>query len=112
MASSLGTLGVHQEHSKSPLTTYLSFGPIAAAGVVGFHLARRLAADGARVAALVRPTADRGRLVAAGVRCVGGSLDEPESLLMLARGCEVFFHVAGAVDFGGDWERLRRINVE
>jgi hypothetical protein len=34
MASSLGTLGVHQEHSVAPLTTYFSFGPIARDGTV------------------------------------------------------------------------------
>src|SRR5436309_3257514 len=34
MASSLGALGVHQEHSISPLTTYFSFGPIAPHGAV------------------------------------------------------------------------------
>lgn len=83
-----------------------------ATGFVGFHLARRLAEAGARVAALVRPTADRGRLVAAGVRCVEGSLEEAASLSELAGGCEFLFHVAGAVDFGGDWQRLRRVNVE
>lgn len=83
-----------------------------ATGFVGFHLARRLAEAGARVAALVRPTADRGRLVAAGVRCVEGSLEEPAALSELAGGCEFLFHVAGAVDFGGDWQRLRRVNVE
>jgi len=83
-----------------------------ATGFVGFHLARRLAAVGTQVAALVRPTADRGRLIAAGVRCVEGSLEEPGPLLELARHCEVLFHVAGAVDFGGDWERLRRVNVD
>jgi hypothetical protein len=34
MASSLGTLGVHQEHSVAPMTTYFSFGPIAPDGAV------------------------------------------------------------------------------
>jgi dihydroflavonol-4-reductase len=83
-----------------------------ATGFVGFHLARRLAAAGAHVTALVRPTADRGRLIAAGVRCVQGCLEDVDSLRELARGCEIVFHVAGAVDFGSDWRRLRRINVE
>lgn len=32
MASSLGTLGVHQEHPIAPFTTHFSFGPIAADG--------------------------------------------------------------------------------
>src|SRR5262245_11751805 len=83
-----------------------------ATGFVGFHLARRLAEAGARVAALVRPTADRGRLVAAGARCVEGSLEEPASLSDLAGGREFLFHAAGAVDFGGNWQRLRDVNVE
>ena len=34
MASSLGTLGVHQEHPIAPFTTHFSFGPIAADGAV------------------------------------------------------------------------------
>jgi dihydroflavonol-4-reductase len=83
-----------------------------ATGFVGFHLARRLAAAGAQVAALVRPTADRGRLIAAGVRCVEGSLEDARSLRDLSRNCEFLFHVAGAVDFGGDRQRLRNVNVE
>jgi dihydroflavonol-4-reductase len=83
-----------------------------ATGFVGFHVARRLAAAGAHVNALVRPTADRGRLVAAGVRCVEGSLEDPASLRELARSCEMVLHVAGAVSFGDDWPRLRRVNVE
>lgn len=83
-----------------------------ATGFVGFHVARRLAAAGANVAALVRPSADRGRLLAAGVRCVEGSLEQPASLLELARGREFLFHAAGAVDFGTDWQRLREVNVE
>jgi dihydroflavonol-4-reductase len=83
-----------------------------ATGFVGFHLARRLAVAGADVAALVRSTADRGRLVTAGMRCVEGSLEEPASLLELARGREFLFHAAGAVDFGTHWQRLREVNVE
>lgn len=38
MASSLGTLGVHQEHSVAPLTTYLSFGPIAPDGALAVRI--------------------------------------------------------------------------
>lgn len=82
-----------------------------ATGFVGYHVATQLAELGARVTALVRPTSARARLVAGGVRCVEGSLEDQESLVRACRGCEFAFHLAAAVDFEGDWSRFERVNV-
>lgn len=83
-----------------------------ATGFVGHHLAMELVRHGARLTALVRATSKRARLVQAGVTCVDGDLQDREALSRLCHGCDVVFHVAGAVDFKGDWERFRRVNLE
>jgi dihydroflavonol-4-reductase len=48
----------------------------------------------------------------AGVRCVEAALDDRDALARAAHGCEVLFHVAGAVGFGDEWELFRRVNVD
>jgi dihydroflavonol-4-reductase len=83
-----------------------------ATGFLGYHLATQLAGLGARVRALVRPTASPARLIAAGVDCVRGDLQDTQALNRLCRSCEFVFHVAAAVDFEDDWERFHQINVE
>jgi dihydroflavonol-4-reductase len=82
-----------------------------ATGFVGHHLATQLHAFGANVVGLVRDLKKAERLHAAGIGLVQGSLEDDAALCELARGCEVFFHVAGAVDFEGDWDRFRAVNV-
>jgi dihydroflavonol-4-reductase len=83
-----------------------------ATGFVGFHLARLLAGVGAQVVAAVRPGSDGTRLARAGVGVVEASLDDAPSVARACRGCAYVFHVAGVVDFGDDWPRCRRVNVE
>lgn len=83
-----------------------------ASGFVGQHLALRLAEEGAHVTALLRPTSERRRLLAAGVRCLDYYLDDIVSIAHGCAGCEMLFHLAGAVDFAGDWPRFRRVNVD
>jgi len=83
-----------------------------ATGFVGLHLATRLAQLGARVTALVRATSARGRLIAAGISCTEAELTDRVTLAEACRGCELVFHVAGAVDFEEDWERFQRVNVD
>ncbi len=83
-----------------------------ATGFIGHHLAMQLVQQGARVSALVRTPARCGRLAAAGVRCVLGGLDDMTALTRTCRGCEIVFHVAGAVDFEADWERFQRVNID
>jgi dihydroflavonol-4-reductase len=83
-----------------------------ATGFVGLHLTRLLAATGAIVTVLVRDPAKARRLLPEGVRCVVAPVEDPAALGPACRGQDVLFHVAGAVDFGEDWERFHRVNVE
>jgi dihydroflavonol-4-reductase len=83
-----------------------------ATGFVGHHLAMQLVHAGARVTALVRPSSDTRRLAAVSVTCAVVRLEDPATLTAACRGAEILFHVAGAVDFTGEWERLRRINID
>ncbi len=83
-----------------------------ASGFLGHHLAAELVRRGALVTALVRAGSDRSRLAAAGVRCVTAPLDDLDAMTQAADGSEILFHLAGAVDFGGDWPRFRQTNIE
>jgi len=80
-------------------------------GFVGHHLAALLRGDGAIVTALVRTTSDTKRLHSLGCETVVAPLEEPAALARALHGVEVVFHAAGAVDFGGDLERIRAVNV-
>jgi dihydroflavonol-4-reductase len=62
-----------------------------ASGFVGWHVARRLAARGYRVRALVRPSSELRELDA---EPVVGDLRDPASLERAVAGCELVFHVA------------------
>lgn len=83
-----------------------------ATGFVGFQVAKRLVHSGARVTALVRPTSATARLKELDVACITAALDEQAALRLALSRCEIVFHLAGAVDFEGDWERFRRVNVD
>ncbi len=72
------------------------------AGFVGSHLVDLLAARGARVRVLVRPTTDRRFLEGVAVEYVlgdvadaGGSSDD--ALARAVEGCDIVYHVAGVV---------------
>jgi dihydroflavonol-4-reductase len=82
-----------------------------ATGFVGYHLVRQLTGAGARVTALVRSPSSSARLVAIGVHCVRGNLDDTEALARLCDGCELVFHLAATVGFDGNWDHYRQINV-
>ena len=66
-----------------------------ATGFVGGLLAARLVAEGRPVRALVRHLGDRERLPDPRVELAIGRLDDEESLVRAADGCEVVYHVAG-----------------
>jgi dihydroflavonol-4-reductase len=83
-----------------------------ATGFVGHHVAMLLTRCGAQLTAVVRSRSRRGRLLAAGVRCLEAPLKDPAALARAFAGCEYVFHLAGAVDFENDWERFQRVNVE
>src|SRR5262245_1364219 len=75
-------------------------------GFVGYHVARLLAQNGARVRAIVRPTSTQDHLRRAGVVCQPAPLDDVAGLIRACRNCEYVFHIAGTVDFTDDWQRL------
>ncbi len=83
-----------------------------ATGFIGHHLAMRLARCGARITALVRAQSRTDHLRAAGIDCIIAPLDQPDAMSRAARDADIFFHLAGAVDFGSDHEHCRRVNVD
>ncbi len=66
-----------------------------ATGLVGNAIARRLAAAGEKVRALVRDPARAEELLPGGVELVRGDVTDPASLPPLVRGAELVFHAAG-----------------
>lgn len=83
-----------------------------ATGFIGHHTVDLLRQLGANVTALVRGTSSVARLTEAGVRCVTAPLDDIAALTAGCNGADVLLHIAGAVDFGDDWELCRRVNVD
>ncbi len=65
-----------------------------ATGFVGAHVARALAAEGATLRVLTRPTSDLRNLQGLDAEQVRGDLREPESLRAGLRGCDAVAHVA------------------
>ncbi len=65
-----------------------------ATGFVGAHVARALAAEGATLRVLTRPTSDLRNLEGLAAERVKGDLREPESLRAGLRGCDAAVHVA------------------
>jgi len=65
-----------------------------ATGFVGSHVARALAAEGAELRLLVRPTSRRENIQDLRAEVAIGDLCEPESLKKAMSGCDFVFHVA------------------
>jgi len=72
-----------------------------ATGFTGGHLARRLAALGHRVRALVRPGANTDVLRAAGIEIVPGQLTSADDVRNAATGCSRIYHIAAAFRTAG-----------
>jgi dihydroflavonol-4-reductase len=82
-------------------------------GFLGGLLVARLVADGRQVRALVRHPVDRERLPDPRVELAFGHLDDEDSLVRAADGCEVVYHVAGMNQLClADPAPLYRANVE
>jgi dihydroflavonol-4-reductase len=81
-----------------------------ASGFLGYHVVKALVQAGASVCVLARRPKRLQNL--AGVACIEGNLEDAAVLARACRGCHYVFHLAAAVDFGGDWELVRRANVE
>jgi dihydroflavonol-4-reductase len=81
-----------------------------ATGFIGWHVARRVLARGAKVRALVRPASKVREL---DVEVVTGDLRDPESLRRAVAGCGVVFHVAADYRlWAKEPSELYRSNVE
>lgn len=89
----------------------LSVAMSGATGFLGLHLARLLRERGAQVKALVRSTSNTVRLKKIGVDCIAAEIEDVAALEQALAGCQLLFHMAGAVDFAGDWNRFRQVNV-
>lgn len=84
-----------------------------ATGFLGSSLCRRLALEGARVRALVRSSADRGRLAGIPVEIATGDLCEDASLAAACAGVDTVYHCAAAFRKESlDKERFFAVNVE
>ena len=84
-----------------------------ATGFVGGLVAARLVAEGRPVRALVRHLGDRERLPDPRVELAIGRLEDEESLVRAADGCDVVYHVAGLNQLClADPTPLYRVNVE
>lgn len=83
-----------------------------AAGFVGRALVRRLAADGERVRALVRPGGRSGdALRALGAEVVEADVTDAAALAAACTGVTRVFHSAALVHGPHPWERYREVNV-
>lgn len=84
-----------------------------ATGFVGSHVARALAAQGAELRLLVRPSSRTGNIAELRAEVAMGDLCQPESLRKAMFGCEVVFHVAADYRLWvRDPEQMHRANVE
>lgn len=82
-----------------------------ATGFVGRHLVGQLLADGVRVRALVRPSADARELAAAGVEIATGDLASADPLDAAVAGCDVVHHLAAAHGPGATASLCDAVNV-
>jgi dihydroflavonol-4-reductase len=84
-----------------------------ATGFVGAHVARALAAAGAELRLLVRPTSRLENIAELRGETVTGDLRQPESLKKAMHGCEVVFHVAADYRLWvRDPQEMYKANVE
>lgn len=84
-----------------------------ATGFIGGRLARRLAAEGHEVIALVRAPGAAGDLTATGIRLHAGDITDPSSMRQGMAGAAGVFHVAGWYKVGvRDPASAVRINVD
>jgi dihydroflavonol-4-reductase len=84
-----------------------------ATGFLGTHLARRLAADGLPLRALVRPTSDTAELEQLGIELAIGDVTDWQAVCAAVDGCRRVVHMANIYSM---WESepalYQRVNVE
>src|SRR5262249_18513440 len=76
-------------------------------GLLGSHIAERLAARGDRVRALVRPGSDTRFLESLRVELVRGDLTDPAACAEAVRGVGVVYHSAAKVGDWGTWAEVQ-----
>lgn len=81
-------------------------------GYIGGALARRLAAEGHEIRALVRATSNVEKLKEIGSATFVGDITDRYSMREAMSGADWVIHAAADLDFGAPEERMRRINVE
>ena len=89
-------------------------GPLAlvtgAAGFVGFHIVKKLLADGWRVRALVRKNSlHTGRLKRLPVELVEGNLADRDSVFRAVEGVDTIYHLGSAMS--NDWKEHEAVTV-
>ncbi|HEY4231852.1 MAG TPA: NAD-dependent epimerase/dehydratase family protein [Lacipirellulaceae bacterium] len=82
-----------------------------ATGMVGSACARRAAAAGYHVQAMVRPKSDRSLLDGVSVQFVEADLGQPEAFLAALADAEIVIHTAAHVGDWGPAEKYRALNV-
>ena len=81
-------------------------------GLIGYHLAKALHAQGADLRLMHRCPHRPGLWSDWDVECVGGDLSEPGSLTKAVAGCDHVYHVAACVSASvGDAKLMQRVNV-
>ncbi|MGA9529909.1 MAG: hopanoid-associated sugar epimerase [Terriglobales bacterium] len=84
-----------------------------ATGFLGSHVARALAASGAELRLLVRPSSDLRNIADLNAERASGDLRDPASIEKAVSGCEVVFHVAADYRLWvRDPQEMYRSNVE
>ncbi|MEO6812189.1 MAG: NAD-dependent epimerase/dehydratase family protein, partial [Isosphaeraceae bacterium] len=76
-------------------------------GMLGSHIAERLAARGDRVRALVRPGSDTAFLESLGMDFVTGDLTDPAACAQAVQGIGVVYHAAAKVGDWGPWNEFQ-----
>ncbi|HZT80349.1 MAG TPA: NAD-dependent epimerase/dehydratase family protein [Gemmataceae bacterium] len=79
-----------------------------ATGLLGSHVAERLARRGEAVRALVRPASDTTFLRQLGVELFPGDLHDPDSLRRCVEGADIVYHCAARVGDWGPWSLYQR----
>ncbi len=80
-------------------------------GLVGSHVAERLAREGHAVRALIRRAGAANHLDSVGAKLVVGDVSDPSTLSGALRGCDALVHAAAAVTVDAPWEVYHTVNV-
>ena len=83
-----------------------------ASGLLGGYLAERLAADGGKVRALVRPASNTTLLKTLGIELAVGDVTDRSAVAALVRGADVVYHCAAKTDNWGPWREYLAVNVQ